>query len=83
MISRPAIRVLLIEDSPTDAELIRIGREDVRTAEFHIEAAESLAEGFECLRLNSFDVILVDLACPTAAASKPVSGFTTGFLAYR
>lgn len=33
MISRPAIRVLLIEDSPTDSELIQIGLEDVRTAQ--------------------------------------------------
>lgn len=64
MISRPAIRVLLIEDSPTDAELIRIGLEEVRTADFQIDAVETLADGMALLRKSSFDVVLVDLSLP-------------------
>lgn len=67
MISRPAIRVLLIEDSPTDAELIRIGLEDVRSADFLVESAESLEEGFARLRATAFDVVLVDLSLPDCA----------------
>jgi len=67
MMSRPAIRVLLIEDSPTDAELICIGLEDVRTADFQIDAAETLADGLERLQGSAFDVVLVDLSLPDCA----------------
>lgn len=67
MISRPDIRVLLIEDSPTDAELIRIGLEDVRTAEFQVVTAETLEDGLAQLRASTFDIVLVDLSLPDCA----------------
>lgn len=62
MISRRDIQVVVIEDNPTDAEVIGLGH--VRKADFQIKAAGTLAEGFERLRGTAFDVVLVDFNLP-------------------
>jgi signal transduction histidine kinase len=66
------IRVLQIEDSRTDTELVRVvlGRSSV--AEFTVEAAETLEDGLRRLTdddggpQRSFDVIVLDLHLPDA-----------------
>jgi signal transduction histidine kinase len=58
------IRVLQIEDSRTDTELVRVvlGRSSV--AEFTVEAVPTLEGGLERLTASAFDVMLLDLHLP-------------------
>lgn len=64
MTHRPTIRVLLIEDSPTDADLLAIELEDVATVNFSIDTVECLSDGLRQLEVNSYDVVLLDLNLP-------------------
>ena len=57
-------KVLLIEDSLTDAILLkRIFSGMVRT-KFDVERVSLLREGLVCLEQNDFDIILLDLSLP-------------------
>jgi diguanylate cyclase (GGDEF)-like protein/PAS domain S-box-containing protein len=58
-------RILLFEDNPGDARLVRECLTG-QTAPFEIEVAGLLGEGLECLRSreNAFDVVLLDLSLP-------------------
>ncbi len=58
------IRVLLIEDNPGDAHLIRILLEEVENAAFEMERADRLSGGLERLTRGNIDVILLDLSLP-------------------
>jgi DNA-binding response OmpR family regulator len=60
------IRVLHIEDSRTDTELVRavLGRSAV--AEFTVEAASTLEDGLRRAHASAFDVIVLDLHLPDA-----------------
>jgi DNA-binding NarL/FixJ family response regulator len=64
MHTRPTIRVLVIEDSITDAELISIYLEDVSTADYQVDTTDTLQRGLNAIRNTRFDVILVDLSLP-------------------
>jgi signal transduction histidine kinase len=58
------IRILLIEDNPTDVLLLRAALTrvpEIRTAVAHVE---SLGEGLQRLDAESFDVVLSDLGLP-------------------
>jgi PAS domain S-box-containing protein len=59
-----SIRVLLIEDSPGDARLIREMLAEVRDTYFNVEHADRLSTGLERLATGDFDVILSDLSLP-------------------
>ncbi len=62
--TKPTIQVLLVEDNPADALLLREAvREDVLSS-FEFTIAESLKAGLELLGQNKFDVILLDLGLP-------------------
>jgi PAS domain S-box-containing protein len=58
------IRVLLVEDSQSDAELFEIYLEQVRSADYQIEVAETLADGIAALASRSVDIVLADLNLP-------------------
>lgn len=58
------IRVLLLEDNPTDAMLLRETFSDTPGVEFAVTHVERLAEGLDKLGTHSFDAILVDLSLP-------------------
>jgi PAS domain S-box-containing protein len=58
------IRVLLIEDNPGYADVIRIMLEKVRDARFDVVVVKRLSEGLESLRDGTIDVVLVDLKLP-------------------
>lgn len=60
----PTIRVLLVEDSPTDADLLAIELDDVASARFEIDAVETLASGLHRLTERAFDIVLLDLNLP-------------------
>ena len=64
MTIRTSIRVLLIEDSPTDADLLAIELEDVNSANFSIDTVETLSDGLRLLSTNQYDVVLLDLNLP-------------------
>lgn len=61
--STSSVRVLLIEDNPGDARLIREALRDVGGLAVDMKCAASLASGLERLR-SGIDVVLVDLALP-------------------
>ncbi len=58
------IRVLLVEDSPSDAQLLRELLEDYPPQKFAIEHAERLEEAMRRVAEKAFDVVLLDLTLP-------------------
>lgn len=63
MIGRP-VEILLVEDNPGDARLIREALAEVRGAQFHVKCADHLLTGLERLSEGGIDVILLDLSLP-------------------
>ena len=64
MQNKPCIRVLLVEDSQSDAELFAIYLEQVRSADYQIQIAETLADGVAVLKSRPVDIVLADLNLP-------------------
>jgi DNA-binding NarL/FixJ family response regulator len=60
------VRVLLIEDNPGDARLIREMLVEARSIAFALECADRLVAGLERLGQGEIDVILLDLSLPDA-----------------
>ncbi len=58
------IRVLLIEDDPGDARLIREMLAEVEGEPFALECVERLAEGLARLSAGGVDAVLLDLSLP-------------------
>jgi two-component system cell cycle sensor histidine kinase/response regulator CckA len=58
------IRVLLIEDNPGDARLIREMLVEAKAARFDLECADRLSSGLERLAEGDIDVVLLDLGLP-------------------
>ena len=71
MPNRP-IQILLVEDSPTDALLVR---EALLAASLHfrLSRAARLGEGIERLGERRFDVVLLDLGLPDSSCAMPRS----------
>jgi diguanylate cyclase (GGDEF)-like protein/PAS domain S-box-containing protein len=61
------IRVLLIEDSPSDAWLIRKQLSREAPSGFEIQHVDRLDEGLERLKRRDMDVVLLDLTLPDSA----------------
>ena len=68
-----SIRVLLVEDNPPDARLIRELLRGDPTVSFTVEHVERLDAGLERLASNAFDIVLLDLTLPD---SRGVSTFS-------
>ncbi|MBM3858186.1 MAG: response regulator, partial [Verrucomicrobia bacterium] len=66
------IRLLLIEDNPSDARLLSEMLSDVHTAPFELIWCDRLAKGLERLGAGGVDVALVDLALPDATGLDTV-----------
>jgi signal transduction histidine kinase len=67
------VRVLLVEDAPDDAQVIRealAGSKDVR---FELEWADRLTTGLARLEQGGFDLILTDLSMPDAEGLDSVT----------
>ncbi len=60
------VRVLLIEDNPPDARLIREMLVESGDVRFDLECADRLSTGLEHLAKGGIDVILLDLSLPDA-----------------
>ena len=63
MITKP-IRVLLVEDNPGDARLIKEMLAEAEGQDFSIEWVSRLADGLERLGRDKIDVVLLDLGLP-------------------
>ncbi|MFQ5858400.1 MAG: response regulator [Anaerolineae bacterium] len=58
------IKILLVEDNPGDARLIREMLAEARDAPFHLEWADRLVSGLELLTVDGTDAVLLDLSLP-------------------
>jgi signal transduction histidine kinase len=63
----PPVRILLVEDSPSDACLLQECLTQGGLGLFEFGHAETLQHALEQLRLESFDLLLLDLSLPDSA----------------
>ncbi|MBI5568483.1 MAG: response regulator [Desulfomonile tiedjei] len=61
------IRVLLVEDNPGDARLIREMLVDVKSTSFQWEWVDRLGKGLDRLQRGGIDVVLLDLTMPDSS----------------
>jgi signal transduction histidine kinase len=66
------IRILLVEDNPGDARLIRETLWEVNPEGFELQHADRLATAAEILATGELDVILLDLSLPDARGMETV-----------
>ena len=69
---RTVARILLVEDSPSDADVLRERLSRVPDWRFEIAWVETLAACLERLREGSFDVMLLDLSLPDSTGADTV-----------
>ena len=70
--SAPALKVLLIEDVPKYARLMKDMLQEYRGTKFNLEWADSFDGGLQKLSEQHFDVLLLDLAIAAAYGSNSV-----------
>lgn len=59
-----SIHILLVEDNPSDAQLIRMMLEESTEHTFLFSNAETLAQAFRRIADNAYDMVLLDLTLP-------------------
>jgi diguanylate cyclase (GGDEF)-like protein/PAS domain S-box-containing protein len=64
MMAASRIRVLLIEDNPDDAELIRVRLGRATETDFLLTHEDRLAKGIDRLKREPYDVVLLDFSLP-------------------
>ena len=62
-----SIKVLLIEDNPGDARLVREALADARNTSFELECVDRLSTGLKRLAEGEIDVVLLDLSLPDSS----------------
>ncbi|MDM8535382.1 histidine kinase dimerization/phospho-acceptor domain-containing protein [Desulfobacterales bacterium HSG17] len=62
-----SIHILLVEDNPGDARLIKELLSDAKGLAFDIKTAQRLSEGLDALSSDEFEVILLDLSLPDSS----------------
>jgi signal transduction histidine kinase len=72
MIDGP-IKILLVEDNPGDALLLRESLLEARGVSFTVEVVARLATGLARLREGGIDVVLLDLGLPDSQGSETFS----------
>lgn len=63
-------RVLLIEDSRVDCQLIRNMIDQAAQAVFHVEVADTLERGLQRLELGGIELVLLDLSLPDSSKEQ-------------
>src|SRR6266700_3017576 len=63
-VMEPAVKILLIEDSPVDSRLLQLLLAESAACQFEITHVERLAEGLARLGEERFDAVLSDLTLP-------------------
>ena len=74
-----SINLLMIEDNPGDARLIREMLSESTLVEYKVTWADKLKEGFDYILNNEFDIILVDLSLPDSFGLDTLNSVTTNF----
>ncbi len=64
MSSSSPIKILLVEDSPSDAALLQESLHHNEPGRFKFTQAETLAQALELLKTSTFDLMLLDLSLP-------------------
>ncbi len=64
------IKVLLIEDNPGDARLIKEMLAEARSVSFDLEWKDNLSKGLKLLTEKGIDVVLLDLMLPDSAGAE-------------
>jgi diguanylate cyclase (GGDEF)-like protein len=72
-----SIKVLLVEDNPADARLVREMFLEIEASEFELRHVDSLHAVFDVLDKHSFDVMLLDLSLPDAQGLQAVNHILT------
>lgn len=67
-----SIKILLVEDNPADARLVRDVLKDVIVSTCELTHVERLAEGIRALKDAHYDVVLLDLSLPDASGVDTV-----------
>jgi signal transduction histidine kinase/DNA-binding NarL/FixJ family response regulator len=57
-------KILLVEDNPGDARIVREALKDVANYHFDLQHVDRLSQALERLRNERFDVVLLDLSLP-------------------
>lgn len=68
-----SIHILLVEDSPSDAELIQIQLGECLAAGFTLSQEETVADAVERLKHEHFDVALLDLSLPDSSGLASIA----------
>jgi signal transduction histidine kinase len=66
------VRVLLVEDNPGDARLIREMLSDAQGIALSVDRVDRLATGLDRLKSDHFDVVLLDLGLPDGSGIETV-----------
>ncbi|HTS50127.1 MAG TPA: response regulator [Bryobacteraceae bacterium] len=67
------VRILLVEDNPIDARLLREMVREGGAGRLHLEHVGLLAEALDFLSQQQFDVVLLDLSLPDARGLETVT----------
>jgi PAS domain S-box-containing protein len=62
----PNIRVLMVEDNPADARLLREAVREVEGSHIHLTHADTLTRALSLLDQQTFDIVMLDLSLPDA-----------------
>jgi DNA-binding response OmpR family regulator len=66
-------RILLIEDDPADARLVRTALQDTEAGNIHLAHCTSLAEAQRLLESEGSDLVLLDLGLPDSTGLTAIS----------
>ncbi|HEX6908930.1 MAG TPA: hybrid sensor histidine kinase/response regulator [Longimicrobium sp.] len=68
----PPVRILLVEDSPGDARLIRETLREAESLRFDLRHADRLEDALRAVKESPADVVLLDLSLPDAHGMETV-----------
>ena len=70
--STTTTRILLVEDNPGDADLVREHLDEVSDGAYELDHVTEIGKAVEKLRKDPFDVLLVDLGLPDGTGLESV-----------
>jgi signal transduction histidine kinase len=76
--SKAALSILLVEDNPGDARLIRELLHDAPGPRFHVQCVERLAAALDSVRSSGVDIVLLDLGLPDSRGVETFTRMQTG-----